>query len=216
MSKGVKGRCVRSLAVVAVAAMVFSLAGCDEEDVSGGSLDNSAFTMSVYDNSGGLAMTSRAKKISMSDKLVDAGYYSGVGAGVDSDGTLSGTVSAGSVEEQSSLVVVNLDGREFDSCGDTLVFTEDGLEPVKGFDADAFKGDGKSDTAPLNRLKGLFPKRYVVVVKSQTGTPIEAFNGDEVKWGICDDLPKTTKVRIDGKLLYIHRANFQVMDRDSL
>lgn len=215
MSKGIKGRCVRSLAAVMVAGMVFSLAGC-AEDVSGGSLDNSAFTMSVYDNSGGLAMTSRAREISMSDKMVDAGYYSGNGVGVSSNGTLSGTVSAGSVEEQSSLVVVKLDGREFDSCGDTLVFTEDGLEPVKGFDANAFKGDGKSDAAPMNRLKGLFSKRYVVVVKSQMGTPIEAFSGDRVKWGICDNLPKTTKVRIDGKLLYIHRANFQVMDRGSL
>ena len=36
---------------------------------------------------------------------------------------------------------------------------------------------------------------------------------DEVYWEICQDLPKTTKLMIDGKTLYIHRANFQIIDK---
>ena len=36
--------------------------------------------------------------------------------------------------------------------------------------------------------------------------------GDEVYWKIPKDLPKMTKLMIDGKALYIHRANFQIID----
>lgn len=35
---------------------------------------------------------------------------------------------------------------------------------------------------------------------------------DEVYWKIPKDLPKMTKLMIDGKALYIHRANFQIID----
>lgn len=33
---------------------------------------------------------------------------------------------------------------------------------------------------------------------------------------VCQDLPKTTKLMIDGKALYIHRANFQIIDKSLL
>jgi hypothetical protein len=35
---------------------------------------------------------------------------------------------------------------------------------------------------------------------------------------VCDtnDLPKTTRITIDGKSLYVHRANFQIFDTDML
>ena len=41
---------------------------------------------------------------------------------------------------------------------------------------------------------------------------IVAYSGDEVYWKIPKDLPKMTKLMIDGKALYIHRANFQIID----
>ena len=51
-----------------------------------------------------------------------------------------------------------------------------------------------------------------MVIKSQLGQPITAYSGDEVYWKVPDDLPKMTKLMIDGKALYIHRANFQIID----
>lgn len=44
----------------------------------------------------------------------------------------------------------------------------------------------------------------------------QTYSGDKVYWEVCDDLPKTTKLMIDGKALYIHRANFQIIDKDLL
>lgn len=43
-----------------------------------------------------------------------------------------------------------------------------------------------------------------------------AYSGNEVYWEVCQDLPKTTKLMIDGKALYIHRANFQIIDKNLL
>lgn len=55
-------------------------------------------------------------------------------------------------------------------------------------------------------------KTKVVVIKSQMGQPIMAYSGDEVYWKIPEKLPKMTKLMIDGKALYINRANFQIID----
>ena len=56
-------------------------------------------------------------------------------------------------------------------------------------------------------------KSQVVVIQSQLGVPICAFSGEKVRWEIPDDLPKMTKLMIDGKALYIHRANFEIIDK---
>lgn len=94
-----------------------------------------------------------------------------------------------------------------------------GLEP----DADFTQSDIYSHTngalsdntfasGIINEYKNYFGKSRVVVIKSQLGQPITAYSGDEVYWKIPDDLPKMTKLMIDGKALYIHRANFQIID----
>ena len=55
-----------------------------------------------------------------------------------------------------------------------------------------------------------------MVIHSQLGDPICAYSGDKVYWEVCEDLPKTTKLMVDGKALYIHRANFQIIDKELL
>ena len=55
-----------------------------------------------------------------------------------------------------------------------------------------------------DRYKNMFGKARVVVIKSQLGQPIVAYSGADVYWEIPDDLPKFTKLMIDGKALYIH------------
>ena len=48
------------------------------------------------------------------------------------------------------------------------------------------------------------------------GVPICAYGGNDVYWEIPEDLPKTTKLMIDGKPLYIHRANYVMLDTELL
>lgn len=158
--------------------------------------------MKAYSNTGELTMTAHGRKVGMEGNET-----------TDDNGD----------KVMSSVVTVTIDGKEVESCGDTLVFNEDDLEPEKDFAADQLKSydDGRLSNntlfaQPLNRFKNLFGKTRVVVVKSQMGSPIEAFGGNDVYWKVCDDLPKTTKLMIDGKALYIHRANFQIIDKDLL
>ena len=45
---------------------------------------------------------------------------------------------------------------------------------------------------------------------------VSVYDVKDVYWEIPDNLPKMTKLMIDGKALYIHRANFQIIDSDCL
>ena len=124
--------------------------------------------------------------------------------------------------ELSSVITINIDGEQIQSCGDTCIFEGNGLQPDAVFSqndiysyADSIT-DWTSITGVVNKYKNMFGKSRVVVIKSQLGQPITAYSGDEVYWEIPDDLPKMTKLMIDGKPLYIHRANFQIIDTELL
>ena len=58
-----------------------------------------------------------------------------------------------------------------------------------------------------------FPNIFLYLFRTPA---IVAYSGEDVYWEIPDDLPKFTKLMIDGKALYIHRANFQIIDKSLL
>ena len=121
--------------------------------------------------------------------------------------------------ELSSVITITIDGNEIESCGDTCIFVQKGLTPDVDFTTETIQSSGSvlditSLSAKLNQYKNKFGKARVVVIKSQLGNPIMAFSGDSVYWEIPEDLPKMTKLMIDGKALYIHRANFQIIDKE--
>ena len=121
-------------------------------------------------------------------------------------------------------MTVLIDGKEVESCGSTMIFAEKGLEPEVDFKnpdtidstTNGSLGDNVIISNVVNKYKNYFGKSRVVVIQSQLGDPICAYSGDTVYWEVCDDLPKTTKLMVDGKALYIHRANFQIIDKDLL
>jgi hypothetical protein len=122
-------------------------------------------------------------------------------------------------KEISSVTTINIDGKQIANCGSTVIFCEKGLKVDKDFtqqdiDSSASGVDTLTSVSNVvNKYKNYFGKSSVVVIQSQLGDPICAYSGDDVYWEVCDDLPKTTKLMIDGKALYIHRANFQIIDK---
>lgn len=123
----------------------------------------------------------------------------------------------------SSVITILIDGKEIESCGDTCIFEQKGLKPEVDFTQEDIISHSTGKISEntyiagiLNCYKNYFGKSRVVVIKSQLGQPIAAYSGDEVFWKIPDDLPKMTKLMIDGKALYIHRANFQIIDKELL
>ena len=104
-----------------------------------------------------------------------------------------------------------------------MIFAGEGLEPIVDFTlAERIDsvGDGVTSLTSIGRMvnkySNFFGKKRIVVIKSQMGVPICAFEGDDVYWKIPNDLPKMTKLMIDNKPLYIHRANYQIFDTELL
>lgn len=175
-----------------------------------GSITGNTYTIDTFDNFGNRTMKVSGKRIDIDPNLISEYSYTSEGGWVRS-------------KSLSSVITITVDGKQLISCGDTCVFYEDGLEPDYEFYLDNIESNGTggiSETTMIagrvNEIRNLFGKPMVVVIKSQTGAPIYAFSGKEVFWEVPEDLPKFTKLMIDGKALYIHRANFQIVDKELL
>ena len=208
MNKKQKGS-VWLLALVAMIS-IFVVSGCAKlasaiNDIKG-SLIGNQYTIYTYDNFGNLVLETSGKKIDIAGNRVKNTSYDE-----------NGKVITG--YELSSVITITIDGNEIESCGDTCIFVQKGLTPDVDFTTETIQSSGSvlditSLSAKLNQYKNKFGKARVVVIKSQLGNPIMAFSGDSVYWEIPEDLPKMTKLMIDGKALYIHRANFQIIDKE--
>ena len=171
-----------------------------------GDLVGNSFVITTYDNYGQQTLKTSGKRINLSGNKVKTSGYTETGVAFES-------------YELSSVITITIDGRELETCGDTCVFAEKGLEPDLDFSTPEFiESHGGSPMTitslsyRLNQYRNYFGKARVVVIKSQMGQPIAAYSGNNVYWEVKTDLPKTTKLMIDNKALYIHRANFQIID----
>ena len=194
--------------------IVFSMSGCSLirsrlNDIKGDLIGN-GYDIYTYDNYGNLVLKTSGDKISMSGNKTKSQSY-------DSDGS---TITN---YEMSSVVTITIDGNEIQSCGDTCIFVQNGLDAEVDFSQELIESSTDGDLTDntflaryINKYKNDFGKERIVVIKSQLGQPIAAYSGDDVYWEIPDDLPKTTKLMIDDKALYIHRANFQIIDKELL
>ena len=202
------------VAVAALAAVLWlslSVPGCSTRiNELRGDLVGNAFTITTYDNYGQQTLKTSGRRVNLSGNKVKTSGYTETGVAFES-------------WELSSVITITIDGREMETCGDTCVFAEKGLEPDFDFSTPEFieshGGSPLSITSlsyRLNQYKNHFGKRRVVVIKSQTGQPIVAYSGNNVYWEVKTDLPKTTKLMVDNKALYIHRANFQIIDKQLL
>lgn len=171
-----------------------------------GDLAGVSYKAEFYDNNGNLNLITTGERISIEgNKVKERGY--------DSDGHSITTYSL------SSVVTITIDGKQMVTCGDTVIFAETGMEKEVDFSVDKIDsesdniGDYTSIARIVNNYKNAFGKPMVLVIQSQLGVPICAYSGDDVYWEVCEDLPKTTKLMIDGKALYVHRANFKIIDK---
>ena len=184
------------LIFAAVAVLCGLLAGCAA--VSSffsqlkGELFGNDYTISQYDDFGNLVFTIHGDKVTMDCELDENG-------------------------EVSSYIDITIDGKSWKHVGSTLVFAQEGVDLITDFQ---LPEDMRSDSSStglmevdrrINEYANLFGKELVVVVSSQNGTPIGLFQGNDCYTEIPGDLPKTTLIHIDGKLVYVHRANVDIL-----
>lgn len=138
----------------------------------------------------------------------------------------------------SSVMSIEIDGNKIESCGSTVIFADSRLEKCD-IDFDEEISTDKAGNANQNstisqptdiRIDDWFRIQHwwigqknlnngthgarLVIIQSQLGNPICVYSGNDVSWDIPKNLPKTTMVTIDGKVLYIHRANFSIVDME--
>ena len=200
------------ICIFLVLCVMSALAGCamfsNEVNSLNGSITGNTYECQFYSNDGNKFMTLTGQKIDINANPIREKVYGD--RGWEYTKTLS------------SVVTITVDGHQMSNCGSTVLFVEDGLMPdvdfqIENIDSEASKlGDNTIIANVVNKYKNAFGKPVVAVIQSQLGDPICAFSGSNVYWEVCEDLPKTTKLMIDGHALYIHRANFQLIDRDLL
>ena len=175
-----------------------------------GSIIGNEYNIDIFDNMGLRTLRSHGERIDIDNNVVEERSYSS-----DSNGWFT-------TKTLSSVITITIDGKQLISCGDTCIFYDTRLQPEYEFYLDDIdsSSSGIMDSVliagKVNSIKNAFGKPMVVVIKSQMGAPIYAFSGNKVYWEVQEDLPKFTKLMIDGKALYIHRANFQIIDKGLL
>lgn len=186
---------------------VTSLTGCSYldskiKDIKGELIGNS-FDISIYDNFGNNTLNISGDKVQVDANVVKV-------KSVDSDGTWSTTY------EMSSVTTNTIDGSNMEQVGNTVIYAEKGLNKITDFelptDIETSGGTFNLLDRNINSIKNMIGTPKVVVISSQLGVPIAVYGGDEVYYEIPDDLPKMTKLIVDGKALYIHRANYIILD----
>lgn len=203
------------ITVLTILFAIISCSGCalwdNEVNELNGSITGNTYNAGFYTNQGENFMNVSGQKIDLQSNVIkEKTYNSNNGWGYN--------------QTLSSIVTVIIDGKTIESCGSTMIFAENGLNPEVDFKSpevikstsDGSFGDNVFIASIVNKYKNYFGKSRVVVIQSQLGDPICAYSGNEVYWEVCQDLPKTTKLMIDGKALYIHRANFQIIDKNLL
>ena len=204
----------RAFTIILLVLMTISLAACAKlqsgiHDLHGTIIGNE-YNIDIFDNTGVRTLKTHGKRIDIDNNIVEEKTYSS-----ESDSWLS-------TKTLSSVITITIDGKQLVSCGDTCIFYDKRLTPEYEFYLDDIEStssgilDSVLVSGIVNSVKNAFGKPMVVVIKSQMGAPIYAFSGNRVYWEIQEDLPRFTKLMIDNKALYIHRANFQIIDKSLL
>ena len=176
--------------------LVLALSGCAQIrnaiSVLKGELFGNDYVISQYDDFGNRVFQIRGDRVTMDCQLDENG-------------------------EVTSYIDITIDGDEWQHVGSTLVFAQEGADLITDFqlpDEMENPGTGTGLMAvdrKINHYANRFGKKMIVLVSSQNGTPIGLFQGDSCYTEIPGDLPKTTLINIDGKLVYVHRANVDLI-----
>lgn len=177
-----------------------------------------SYVADFFDNYGDRWMSVEGTSFNISPNKVREYYY-------DTDGSwISGWTT-------SSVMTIEIDNRHIETCGSTVLFYDTRLERIETEipeDIKLSEGDSYTVNAPrdlrygdawslhwwwdTHQQENKTPAARAVIIQSQNGDPICMFTGDKVTWEVSRNLPKTTEIFIDGMPVYVHRANFAIVD----
>lgn len=110
--------------IITTILLINVLTGCayvgSEVNELNGSITGNTYNVSFYSNEGEKFMEMSGEKINLDSNVVRERTYSSEGGW-------------GYTKTLSSVVTVTIDGKEIESCGSTMIFAEEGLNPEVNF-----------------------------------------------------------------------------------
>lgn len=194
---------IKPISIIILLIVIIVSTGCavirDKIATKKGELIGQNFEITIYDHYGNKTLVIDGNKVTVGLLENDANIDE------SSSGYKSGVLE----------IIVN--GSQMFQVGNTIIFAEKGLDMVEDFEVPQNividKGGGFVPVDRLiNNIKNKLGERKTIIVLSQTGIPIGVYQGKDVYVKVPENLPKITRMNIDGKSLYIHRANYLILD----
>ena len=141
---------------------------------------------------------------------------------VETDNRFDIKGSDGSVTKESSVLNIQVGGKQMYHVGSSLVMQEQGTTNIlNNTNARAEVNDTDSSIPFLSRLKNEFKNDFTgqnmtVLVRSQQGIPIAVFTGDNVSTFQAENIPNSTALLIDDKRVFLYRVDFSIYDTSLL
>lgn len=138
---------------------------------------------------------------------------------IDRDTRFDSIDSEGTSQNDSGVVDITIGKKEMIHVGSSMIVQEEGLK-------DVFNEYAKTVTLTNEETRGLpfmnklmnwykdafEGKQRVILIRSQNGTPLATYAGDKVT-PYSTDIPKSTALFIDGKLLLVYRCDYTIYDK---
>jgi len=128
------------------------------------------------------------------------------------------TFNTSSEGNNSGVMEISVGKNMMHHVGSSLIMYQDGLFDVMTDKNARVKIENYEKGTPLinyfvHDFKNYFGKgsAKVIMIRSQNGTPLAVFSGEEVSI-FATDVPKSTGFRIDGKYLFVYRCDYTVYD----
>lgn len=168
-----------------------------------GSLVGLSFEIAFYDDYGN-------KTLGINGKNVDVGVFEENSSWFQDEEENSAFPS--------EVIEITIDKDQVLQVGNTVIFAEKGIDMIEDFEMseNISTNNNGLNWIPFDRyvndLKNQIGKNKTIIVMSQMGIPIGVYQGNSVYVSVPEELPKMTRLNIDGKSLYIHRANYVIID----
>lgn len=196
------------LTVIALAVAASLMTGCAWLEASFEEFNRAwagvTATMTTY-NTDGIAM----------DKVTGAAFQ------IERDTKFDSRNSDGGSNKDSSVLSISLGEGIISHVGSSLILEEAGLDNVIEESGEYVTFENTSPGTPwLNQMRNEYRNLWegtskTIMIRSQHGTPIAVYTGSTVEI-FPTDVPKSTWFRVDGKYLFVYRADFTVYENSLL
>lgn len=145
----------------------------------------------------------------------------GKSVNISRDSAFDSEDSDGKSKKDSSVLEISVGEHMMHHVGSSLLMYEDGLHNIMTDENVRVDIENSEKGSPIinsivHDYKNFFTgKSRVIMIRSQNGTPLAVFSGNQVS-SFPTDVQKTTGLRIDDKYLFIYKCDYTIYDVELL